>query len=122
MDGSPEKYLIALQPLQVYCGKLEKFDIINRFKIQNTMQFLPAVALTCKWAIIPPFDDYRSKLLKILVTGVAGFIGMHVANRLVERGDTVFGIDNLSDHYDIRLKLSRLDKLQPISNFNFQKV
>ena len=36
----------------------------------------------------------RNKVLKILVTGVAGFIGMHVANRLAERGDKVFGIDN----------------------------
>ena len=59
--------------------------------------------------------------MKILVTGVAGFIGMHVANRLVERGDTVFGIDNLSDYYDDGLKLSRLDKLHTLSKFTFQK-
>lgn len=68
-----------------------------------------------------PFNDNRSKVLKILVTGVAGFIGMHVANRLVERGDTVFGIDNLSDYCDSDLKLSRLDQLQPLSKFAFQK-
>ena len=59
--------------------------------------------------------------MKILVTGVAGFIGMHVANRLVERGDTVFGIDNLNDYYDVRLKLSRLDELKTQSKFAFQK-
>ena len=62
----------------------------------------------------------RSKVLKILVTGVAGFIGMHVANRLVERGDTVFGIDNLNDYYDVRLKLSRLDELKTQSKLFFQ--
>jgi UDP-glucuronate 4-epimerase len=59
--------------------------------------------------------------LKILVTGVAGFIGMHVAKRLVERGDTVFGIDNLNDYYDVGLKLLRLDKLKRQSKFGFQK-
>ena len=57
-------------------------------------------------------NDNRSKVLKILVTGVAGFIGMHVASRLVGRGDTVFGIDNLNDYYDVGLKLSRLDQLK----------
>jgi len=63
----------------------------------------------------------RSKVLKILVTGVAGFIGMHVAGRLVGRGDSVFGIDNLNDYYDVGLKLSRLDQLKVQSNFVFHK-
>ena len=59
--------------------------------------------------------------MKVLVTGVAGFIGMHVANRLVERGDTVFGIDNLNNYYDVGLKLSRLQRLKTESKFAFQK-
>ena len=59
--------------------------------------------------------------MKILVTGVAGFIGMHVANRLAERGDKVFGIDNLNDYYDVNLKLSRLEKLKTQSKFAFEK-
>ena len=59
--------------------------------------------------------------LKILVTGVAGFIGMHVASRLVERGDTVFGVDNLNEYYDISLKISRLDNLKKQTKFTFQK-
>ncbi|MFA6247308.1 MAG: NAD-dependent epimerase [Mucilaginibacter sp.] len=46
--------------------------------------------------------------MKILVTGTAGFIGFHVAQRLLERGDTVVGIDNLNDYYDVRLKYARL--------------
>lgn len=49
--------------------------------------------------------------MKILVTGVAGFIGFHVANTLMDRGDTVIGIDNLNDYYDVRLKRSRLEQL-----------
>ena len=46
--------------------------------------------------------------MKILVTGTAGFIGSHVAMRLLERGDEVIGIDNLSDYYDVSLKRARL--------------
>lgn len=49
--------------------------------------------------------------MKILVTGIAGFIGMHVAQRLLARGDEVIGIDNLNDYYDPRLKQARLDAL-----------
>ena len=49
--------------------------------------------------------------MKILVTGVAGFIGYHVARRLVEQGHDVVGIDNLKGHYDVRLKLDRLREL-----------
>ena len=46
--------------------------------------------------------------MKILVTGTAGFIGFHLAKKLVERGDTVIGIDNINDYYDVNLKYSRL--------------
>ena len=46
--------------------------------------------------------------MKILVTGTAGFIGSHVAMRLLERGDEVVGIDNLNDYYDVELKKARL--------------
>jgi UDP-glucuronate 4-epimerase len=46
--------------------------------------------------------------MKVLVTGTAGFIGSHVAMRLLERGDDVVGIDNLSDYYDVELKKARL--------------
>jgi UDP-glucuronate 4-epimerase len=58
----------------------------------------------------------------VLVTGVAGFIGMHVAKRLLERGDQVFGIDNLNDYYDPALKLARLNELNPFGNFIFEKI
>jgi len=57
--------------------------------------------------------------MKVLVTGVAGFIGMHVAQRLLQRGDQVVGIDNLNDYYDPALKLARLECLHPNSNFRF---
>lgn len=56
-----------------------------------------------------------------LVTGCAGFIGMHVADALLKRGDTVVGIDNLNDYYDIQLKKDRLDKLQKYDSFTFYK-
>ncbi len=46
--------------------------------------------------------------MKILITGTAGFIGFHLAKKLLERGDTVVGIDNINDYYDINLKYARL--------------
>ena len=55
--------------------------------------------------------------MKIMVTGTAGFIGNHLALRLLERGDEVIGIDNLNDYYDVNLKLSRLARIQDHSGF-----
>jgi len=49
--------------------------------------------------------------MRYLVTGVAGFIGFHVAKALIKRGDSVIGIDNMSDYYSVNLKRDRLDKL-----------
>lgn len=46
--------------------------------------------------------------MKILITGTAGFIGFHLAKRLIERGDEVVGLDNISDYYDVNLKYGRL--------------
>ena len=57
----------------------------------------------------------------ILVTGAAGFIGFHLARRLLADGWTVHGVDNLNDYYDPRLKQARLDELQQGSNFHFEK-
>lgn len=57
--------------------------------------------------------------MKVLLTGAAGFIGMHVAEALLERGDLVVGVDNLNDYYDVQLKLSRLNCLKRHSNFKF---
>jgi len=60
--------------------------------------------------------------MKILVTGAAGFIGMHVARRLLERGDEVVGVDNLNDYYDVQLKRDRVAVLLPNANFRFIKM
>lgn len=55
----------------------------------------------------------------ILVTGAAGFIGFHLSQRLLERGERVLGIDNLNDYYDVNLKRSRLALLQEHPQFKF---
>lgn len=49
--------------------------------------------------------------MKILITGTAGFIGYHLAKKLLERGDEVVGIDNINDYYDVNLKYGRLAEL-----------
>ncbi|MBB5320733.1 NAD-dependent epimerase/dehydratase family protein [Marinobacter oulmenensis] len=50
--------------------------------------------------------------MKVLVTGTAGFIGAHLAHRLLDRGDQVIGVDNVNDYYDVNLKEARLDGLR----------
>ncbi len=56
---------------------------------------------------------------KILVTGAAGFIGFHLSRRLLKEGDTVVGLDNLNDYYDVSLKQARLKLLQENESFRF---
>ena len=60
--------------------------------------------------------------MNVLVTGVAGFIGSALAYSMLERGDTVTGVDNLNDYYDVSLKRARLRRLESFSNFNFHKL
>ena len=60
--------------------------------------------------------------MRILVTGVAGFIGMHVAVRLLADGYEVIGIDNLNDYYDVRLKQARLAHIGSPNQFHFEKL
>ena len=57
--------------------------------------------------------------MKILVTGVAGFIGMHVALRLLNDGHEVVGLDNLNDYYDVDLKHARLKEIGNSERFSF---
>jgi UDP-glucuronate 4-epimerase len=59
--------------------------------------------------------------LKVLVTGAAGFIGMHCARRLLARGDEVIGLDNLSPYYSVELKLARLEQLRH-ARFHFHEL
>ena len=59
--------------------------------------------------------------MKYLVTGAAGFIGMHVSLALLERGDCVVGFDNLNPYYSVELKQSRLKRLEGKSSFHFEE-
>ena len=60
--------------------------------------------------------------MKQLVTGAAGFIGSHLCERLLKRGDDVVGLDNLNDYYDVILKEDRLARLRAYPNFRFVKI
>ena len=60
--------------------------------------------------------------MKVLLTGAAGFIGMHTVEALLRRGDEVVGVDNLNDYYDVDLKLARLERLRPHPGFSFHQL
>jgi UDP-glucuronate 4-epimerase len=60
--------------------------------------------------------------MSILLTGVAGFIGMHTARRLLDRGERVIGIDVLNSYYDPALKHARLATLEGSNAFSFEKM
>ena len=60
--------------------------------------------------------------MHIMVTGAAGFIGFHTSNKLLARGDTVVGLDNLNDYYDVNLKKARLALLEAQPGFSFAQV
>ena len=60
--------------------------------------------------------------MKILITGSAGFIGFHVSEKLLKKGNKVFGIDSLNNYYDVNLKKSRIKILKKYKNFSFVKA
>lgn len=60
--------------------------------------------------------------MRVLITGAAGFIGYYVAKYLLDRGDTVVGLDNMNDYYDVRLKQARLDNIIDQPNFSFVQM
>ena len=60
--------------------------------------------------------------MAILLSGVGGFIGFHVAKHLLARGETVVGVDNLNDYYTVSLKEARLERLMPEKGFTFRKL
>ena len=60
--------------------------------------------------------------MKILVTGAAGFIGFHTSKQLLDRGDTVVGLDNFNDYYDVTLKEARAALLEPYKDFRMERI
>ena len=60
--------------------------------------------------------------MKVLVTGAAGFIGFHTARQLLERGESVVGLDNFNDYYDVSLKEARAALLEPYDDFRMERI
>ena len=59
---------------------------------------------------------------RVMVTGAAGFIGAALSLELAKRGYQIYGIDNLNDYYDVKLKKDRLSRLEEVINFQFKKL
>ena len=72
------------------------------------------------WTLV--VHAYGDHVPNILVTGAAGFIGFHLSRALLARGDTVVGLDNVNDYYDVSLKEARLELLEPNDGFNFHRL
>lgn len=68
--------------------------------------------------MLKPVDDKKI----YLVTGAAGFIGMHISKKLLDLGCTIIGLDNMNDYYDVNLKYARLDMLKKYHRFTFYKI
>ena len=60
--------------------------------------------------------------MKILITGSSGFIGFHLSKLLLEKGNSVYGIDSMNNYYDVNLKKARLNILKRYKKFNFSKA
>jgi len=71
-------------------------------------------------AALSPLDQYPDR--PVLVTGAAGFIGYHLAERLLSEGRAVIGLDNLNPYYDVALKEARLQRLQAHNRFTFARL
>ena len=60
--------------------------------------------------------------MRVMVTGAAGFIGYHLSQALLDRGDEVIGVDDLNPYYDPRLKRDRLERLSGRNGFRFERI
>ncbi|KAF1854634.1 hypothetical protein Lal_00008441 [Lupinus albus] len=97
--------LETLRPERPFPKRLENCDILG---------FLPQ----CKPLMLGPFGGSRHPKQKEM-HGAAGFIGYHVAEKLLKEGTEVIGCDNLNDYYDVSLKIARLERLKRYPNFSF---
>ena len=60
--------------------------------------------------------------MKILITGCCGFIGFNISKYLLDKGFKIFGVDNLNDYYDVKIKKERLREIKKYKNFKFNKL
>ena len=67
-------------------------------------------------------NKFNLRLMKIIVTGSSGFIGYHLAQKLLELNHTVYGIDSINNYYDVKIKNNRTKELKKFKNFFFLKV
>lgn len=106
---------------------LDLADIWEPFACQSSLPEFHPLENPCESVLLVDFVTWQTcgtlwtggDELTVLLTGVAGFIGMHVADRLLAEGESVVGIDNLNSYYDPQLKLDRLVRLEDREGFTF---
>jgi UDP-glucuronate 4-epimerase len=97
---------------------IENFNGVEEFK----ERFLFKEIDNERWHRKKGYKYMDIKFNRVLITGAAGFIGAHLAERLLEKSFHVTGIDNLNDYYDVGLKKERLKKLTCFENFKLNKI
>ena len=86
----------------------------------ETVEIVRRARLFCLFMVLLVVE--KEKTVKILVTGCAGFIGLHVTKQLLDQGHAVVGLDNLNNYYDPSLKEARLEILKPFDKFEFFRM
>ena len=120
---------VSSGPFPVDAERLHSTRINARTSLEAARQCRAIQAVSCaerchfvylrfKFKII--WKSYRNNFMRVLITGVAGFIGFHTAKRFLSNGEAVLGIDNLNGYYDVALKRGRLDLLKEINGFQFE--
>ena len=127
MELAPRNCNIAIQDgklANTFANVIERAALAN-FGRKTAVCMTESIQKSSAFGITYAAGEGRQQRMSqgpILVTGVAGFIGMHLTRRLLQTGRAVIGLDNLNAYYDPRLKEARLNQLADFTDFRFEKT